>query len=285
MTIEELTYMGRPKRKSTGWHEPKNRKSGPTLTAQGAARLLGYISDESVHVYARLGPELGGFPAYIPSKDGTSWERKHIPHLTQEERAMRRRLLAEHSKAEIAELRRLPEYSRVLYETLTGVQLFFFEEDILAWKQARPKKEEHKEPVAYSEAERLYVLIEAMKFQTPEGKVHRTKLYGHLAQLPDLYGFRVQGKEGYGKIRRYVKPIDAYKLDAEEMEVLREAQVLIARNNPGDKVEARRLLLAQFGVAEEFSDAQWQWNTRTYAKLKQILDDAGIPDVKIKRHS
>jgi hypothetical protein len=207
--------------------------------------MLGYISDESVKVYARYGPEKGGFPAYIPSKNGHGWERKTRP--------------------------------------VPGIQLFFYEEDILNWKATRKPKEQHREPVHYDEAERLYVLLEAMKFQDSQGRVHRTKLYKHLATLDSLYGFSVKTDKGYGKIRRYARTIDTFHMSVEELEVIHEAQKLIARNHQGDKVEARRLLLAEFGNAEEFSDAQWQWNTRTYSKLKQILDDAGIEDVKIKQ--
>ncbi len=255
--LTEVTYkkMGRPKLQRRDWQEPKRKEKYPTLTIKDVAKRLGYSNTQMVEHLAIRGPELGGLPIYIINPDGEGWIRKPPDLKT------------------------------------WNVKSFFFEEDVEAFKASLPPKIKMRH-VNYTEEEKQYLLKEAEKFTNDHGEAHRLKLYHHLAQLPDLYRFEVVGESGKAKIRRFVQDIHkqsvidvcAGTMNDYEMHVMQEAQKLMLRNEPGDKVEARRLLLARFDEAIEISDSKWQWNSRTYKKLKQILEDAGIPDQKIKKH-
>lgn len=204
----------------TIWKEPKrSNRSSPTMTAKAVAKQLGFTNVESVHILARRGPEHGGLPGYISNEEGTGWERKIVPMLTKEQKQERRDFLASLSKEEYQALKKrlknmsskeratLSPVEQLLYDTHSGVQLFFYPEDIQAWKTAHPFIEKERERVPYQQGEFEYVIREAEQMKNADGSVTRTRLFNHLAEMQGV------------------------KL----------------------------------------------WNTRTYAKLKQILDDAGYP--------
>lgn len=143
------------------WKEPK-RKGGPTMSTRAVVQELGYSTVESVHVLVRRGPEKDGLPGYIPNPDGRGWQLKRVP--TREERAA----MAEAGQP---------------YDTKSGVEVMFYEEDVKAWKAAHPVRLRAAQDVTYTDEQRDIVLAEAKKLEAEEGFVTRTRLLTRLAEI------------------------------------------------------------------------------------------------------
>lgn len=121
----------------------KKPAPAPTISAKGAAKILGFTSTESVQKLARQGPEHGGIAAYVLNEDGIGFRRKYGTGA---------------------------EYS--------GIESFFFQEDLERWlaKHPIPSGLEERARVEYSEQEKQLVLGLAQPEYDEKGYVTRTRI-------------------------------------------------------------------------------------------------------------